>query len=130
MILKKVALNICMLALVIACNTNDDLKNNEIKVENGMIKSPEWLAKTIDDIADRYNRNPDTGARIYSTIVYSLEYKGQEYIMIMDTLSSYSCTAWGSFYTISGEPVDCGSNLYDNLMKVENKKLIWSFLGK
>ena len=119
-----------MLALFIACNKNDDntYEDNEIKVANGMIKSPEWLAKTIDDIADRYNRNPDTGARIYSTVVYSLEYNNNEYIYIADMLSSYGCTAW-SYFTISGEPVNCGSSLYIELAEVENKKLIWSFLG-
>jgi len=131
MIMKKVALMICMLALVMACNMNDDvaLKDNEVKVENGMIKSPEWLAKTIDDIADRYSRNPDTGVRIYSTTVFSFRYDNQEYILISDLLSSSMCTGQ-SIYTISGEPVSCESSLYEDLLRVENKKLIWSFLGK
>jgi len=81
----------------------------------------------IDDIADRYNRNPDTGARIYSTIVSSLEYNNQEYILITDFLGSNSCTAW-RYFTLSGEPVDCRSSLYNELAKVENKKkfgVVW-----
>ena len=126
--MKKVALMVCMLALVLACNKNDDL-GNEIKVEKGMIKSPKWLAKTIDDIANRYTRNPDTGAKIYSSIVYSFEYKNQEYILIFDMLSSNGCRGQ-SLFTISGEPVSCESSLYEDLLRVENKKLIWSFLGK
>ena len=127
MIMKKVALMVSMLALFFACNTSDDLESKKLKVENGKVKSPQWLVERIDAL-DQASRNPaDTNYWINAISVYSLKYKGQVYILFLDSLSSNISHC---FFTIEGDYVNYGSSLYDNLMKVENKKSLWGFGGK
>ena len=121
--MKKLLLMISILALVMACS-KDTFKNSEVKVENGKIKSPEWLAERINGAVEEYNKNPDTLSRITSTSVHLIKYNGREYILIMDGLSSLG---WGHCFTISGEFINPGSSLYSDLSKVDKWIFIWSF---
>ena len=125
--MKKLVLMASLLVLVIACNKYDNVTFNSsgIIVADGMIRSPEWLVKVVNGIADKYNRNPDTGKRIYSTIVVLIEHKNQKYLLVQDTLSSHSILG-NRCFTISGEPIDSESSLYIALMGEENRTLVWS----
>jgi len=92
----KFFLIMSLFCLVVSCNMqNDDFNSHDfsskdITIKNGIIQSPEWLRKEVDRVADRYNRNPDTGERTYSSIVSLIEHKGDEFIHIFDVLSNLS----------------------------------------
>ena len=78
-----------LVILVVACSKNNDefsSKKDDFRIVNGKIKSPKWLVNAVDGIADQYNRSPDTGKRIYSSIVSFVEHNNQVYINIHDTL--------------------------------------------
>ena len=120
-----------LFCMVVSCNMQDDdfnsndFSSKDITIKNGKIQSPKWLAQKVDSIADGYNRNPDTGERIYSTSVCLVEHKGEEYINIMDVLSS----SWANgnlYFTISGVPIEYESNLYTDLSQETNRRLLWS----
>jgi hypothetical protein len=119
-----------LLCMVVSCNmqsddfNSNDLSSKDITIVNGKIQSPNWLVQKVNDIADRYNRNPDTGERIYSSIVSLVKHKGKEYIHIDDVLSSHSI--YGNLYfTISGIPIEPDSNLYAELSQEKNRKVLW-----
>ena len=130
----KIFLIMNLLCMVASCNMqNDDFNSNDfsskdITIKNGKIQSPEWLRKEVDRIADGYNRSPDTGERIYSSIVSLVEHKGKEYIHIVDVLSS-SLVNSNLFFTISGVPVEPESNLYAELSQERNCKVLWEPWG-
>ena len=132
---SKLFMLMSLLCMVVSCNMqNDDFNSNEssskdVTIKNGKIQSPEWLVQKVDSIADRYNRNPDTGERIYSSMVSLVEHKGDEYIYIMDVLSS-SIYNGNLYFTISGIPIEPGSNLYIELSQEINRKVLWTPWGK
>jgi hypothetical protein len=108
--------------------SSNDVSTKDITIENGKLQSPEWLVQKVDSIADRYNRNPDTGERIYSSIVSLVEHKGSEYIHIVDVLSSHSING-NLYFTISGVPVEPESILYAELSQVKNRTALWASWG-
>ncbi|MDR2911425.1 MAG: hypothetical protein LBV47_08730 [Bacteroidales bacterium] len=119
---------ILVLAVVVfaACQ-KDIIENNginkgseEIVVVDNTIKSPQWLINVLDDIAHKYQPSPETGIYPYPT-VYSVEYKGEEYILVSDV---WSATIGQYFYTLSGEPVDMFSDLYEVLSDA-NRTHLW-----
>ena len=130
----KLFLIMSLLCMAVSCNMqNDDFKSNdfrskEITIENGKIQSPKWLVQKVDSIADCYNRNPDTGERIYSSIVSLVEHKGEEYIHIMDGLSS-SIFKGNLYFTIFGVPIEPESNFYSELSQEKNRKVLWTPWG-
>jgi hypothetical protein len=107
---------------------DDDFSSKDFAVKNGKIQKPEWLVQKVDSIADRYNRNPDTGERIYSSIVSLIAYKGNEYIHIVDILSSHSLNG-NMYFTISGLSIKQESGLYSELSKEQNRKVLWTPWG-
>jgi hypothetical protein len=123
----KIFLMLSLLCMVASCNMqNDDFSINDfsskdITIKNGKIQSPEWLVQKVDSIADRYNRNPDTGERIYSSFVYLVEHKSKEYILIVDCLSS---SDGNHFFTITGVPIEQRSDLHTELLE-ENRNILW-----
>jgi hypothetical protein len=123
-----------LFCLVVSCNNqNDDLNSNDfsskdISIKNGKILSPEWLAQIVDGISDRYNRYPDTGERIYSSIVTLVEHKGEEYIHISDVLSS-SIFNGNLYFTISGILIEPESKLYTELSQEKNRTVLWTPWG-
>jgi hypothetical protein len=118
-----------LFVFVVACSVqNDDVGVGGIRVADGKIKSPQWLVSQIDSIADIYNRNPNTGERIYSTIVSLVEHKGNEYIHIADVLSSHSING-NLYFTISGVPIEQESNLYTDLPRENNRRVLWTPWG-
>ena len=131
---SKLFLLMSLLCMIVSCNMqNDDFNSNDlsskdITIKNGKIQSPKWLVQKIDSIADRYNRNPDTGERTYSSMVSLLEHKGGEYIHIMDVLSSSSYNG-NLYFTISGLPIEPESNLYVELSQEKNRKVLWTPWG-
>ena len=128
---SKLFLIVSLLCMVVSCNMQNDDNNfssKDITIKNGKIQSPKWLVQKIDSIADRYNRNPDTGERIYSSIVSLVEHKGKEYIHICDVLSSHSI--YGNLYfTISGVPIEPESNLYAELSQEKDRTGLWAPWG-
>ena len=130
----KLFLITSLFCMVVSCNMqNDDFNSNEfsskdIVIKNGKIQSPKWLVQRVDSIADRYNRNPDTGERIYSSMVSLVEHKGEEYIYIMDVLSS-SIFNGNLYFTMSGIPIEPESNLYVELSQEKNRQVLWTPWG-
>jgi len=131
---SKLFLIMSLLCMVASCNmqndefNSNDLSSKDITIRNGKIQSPTWLVQKVDSIADRYNRNPDTGERIYSSIVSLVEYKGKEYIHIADVLSSHSFNG-NLYFTISGVSIDQESGLYAELSQERNRKVLWTPWG-
>jgi hypothetical protein len=106
----------------------NDLSSKDITIKNGKIQSPKWLVQKVDSIADSYNRSPDTGERIYSSMVSLVEHKGAEYIHVFDVLSNH--LIYGNLYfTISGVPIEPESNLYAELSQEKNRKGLWAPWG-
>ena len=113
--------------LTVACSKhNDELSSTkeDFRIANGNIKSPKWLVNAVDGIADQYNRNPDTGKRIYSSIVCFVEHENQVFINIFDVLSSHSILG-NRYYTISGDPVDPTTDLYNDLCQEQDREMFW-----
>ena len=128
---SKLFLIMSLFCMVVSCNMqndDNDFSSKDITIKNGKIQSPKWLVQEIDRIADRYNRNPDTGERIYSSIVSLVEHKGKEYIHISDVLSSSTFNG-NLYFTISGVPIEQGSNLYTELSQEKNRKVLWAPWG-
>ena len=128
---SKLFLIMSLFCMVVSCNMQDDdfnsndFSSKDITIKNGKIQSPEWLVQKVDSIADGYNRNPDTGERIYSSMVWLVEHKGEEYIHIMDVLSS-SFANGSLYFTISGVPIEYESNLYVDLSRETNRRALWA----
>ena len=128
---SKLFLIMSLLCMVVSCNMqndDNDFSSKDISIKEGKIQNPKWLAQKVDNIADRYNRNPDTGERIYSSIVSLVEHKGKEYIHIMDVLSS-SLINGNLYFTISGVSIEPESNLYTQLSQEKNRKVLWTPWG-
>ena len=119
-----------LFCMVVSCNIQNDDNDfsKDITIKHGKIQSPEWLVQIVDNIADRYNRNPDTGERIYSSIVSLVKPKGEEYIHITDVLSS-SLSNGNLYFTISGVSIEPESDLYAQLSKEKNRKVLWTPWG-
>jgi len=126
---SKLFLTMSLLCMVVSCSMqNDDFSSKDITIMNGKIQSPKWLVQKIDSIAEHYNRNPNTGEKIYSSIVSLVEHKGEKYIHIHDTLSS-SYFNGNLYFTISGIPVESESSLYTELSQEKNRKVLWTPWG-
>ncbi len=126
---SKLFLIMSLLFIVVSCSMqNYDLSSKDITIKNGKIQSPEWLVQKVDSIANRYNRNPNTGEKIYSSIVSLVEHKGEKYIHIHDTLSS-SYFNGNLYFTISGVPIESESSLYVELSQEKNWKVLWTPWG-
>ena len=128
---SKLFLIMSLLCMFVSCNMQNDDKefsSKDITIKDGKIQSPKWLVQKVDSIADSYNRNPDTGERIYSSIVSLVKHNGKEYIHIMDVLSS-SLINGNLYFTISGVSIEPESNLYTQLSQEENRKVLWTPWG-
>jgi len=130
----KLSLMMSLLLTFVSCSMqNDDfdskdISSKDITIKDEKIQSPKWLVQKVDSIADRYNRSPDTGERIYSSIVSLVEHKGDEYIHIADILSNHSFKG-NLYFTISGVPIDSESSLYVELSQEKNCKVLWAPWG-
>ena len=116
-----------LVIFVVACSKNDEeysSTKDDFRIVNGKIVRPKWLVNVVDGIADQYNRSPDTGKRIYSSIVSFVEYNNQVYIHIIDLLSSHSILG-NRYYTISGDPIDPMSDLYTDLCNAQDREMFW-----
>ena len=126
---SKWFLIVSLFCLIVSCNKQkNDFSIKEFSIKNGKIQSPEWLVQKVDSIAERYNRNPDTGERIYSSMVSLVEHKGAEYIHISDMLSSSHLNG-NLYFTISGIPIESESNLYAALLQEKKRKVLWTPWG-
>ena len=127
---SKLFLIMGLLCMIVSCSKQNDnfSSSKDISIKDGKIQSPKWLVQEVNRIADRYNRNPDTGERIYSSIVSLVKHKGKEYIHIADVLSSSTFNN-NLYFTISGVPIEQGSNLYTELSQEKNRKVLWTPWG-
>ncbi len=117
--------------LISACddelNLVTEMEAAGITVVEGYIQSPQWLVDAIDEVGERYAVSPATGKR-HLPWVYLVRHKGETYIELVDGLNA-AWTLNNMFYTTSGIRVwpeeDPLSGLYYDLLKEENKTLIW-----
>jgi hypothetical protein len=100
----------------------------DFKIVDGMIQSPKWLAKKVEEVADRYLLTP-SGEKNYPW-VYGIEHKGHEYILVHD---GFTGTVVGSylFFTFSGESVIGGGELWWELYEATrlpyDNELLWRY---
>ncbi len=110
-------------------NPNEELaESNEIVIIDGVIKSPQWLIQVHDSISKLRIPYPDTKIEPYYLPIYSFKYNNEEYILIWDWYNS-SILDGDFYFTLSGEQIDKGSDLFLTLMHDDKKErtcLWWS----
>ncbi len=103
---------------------------DDFKVENGRIVSPEWLLVEMEKVAERHTSNH--GIPLYP-YVYSVEYDGQDYILLVDLAINGPSLSY-MYYTLQGEyiePSGRSGGFSDKFRALdtarsENAALMWS----
>jgi hypothetical protein len=134
--ISKFVIFFCAIALT-ACQDDTEQETihsvSDIKIANGMIQSPQWLVDEVNRIADKYSPASATGEKLYPW-VYSVKYNGHTYILVADPASG---TIGHNYFSLSGESVEIGSDLYKKLIEAVRESgiggydgLVWRYENK
>ncbi len=96
-----------------------------VKIADGMIQSPGWLADEVERLADQHPLEPHTGEKLYPWVYY-VEHDGEDYILVKDIQDCYACGT--HYFTLSGEPVDANNapspGLYSALENARRESIV------
>jgi hypothetical protein len=131
--MKKLCVILLLALASAACQKEPYTKTFEgFEIVDGMIHSPQWLADEVEEVADLYDLTP-SGEKCYPW-VYKIEYHGQGYIFINDGLCA-TIVGGNLYFTLSGESVVGGSDLWEELFEVtgmlrDEDDLLWRYEWK
>jgi len=104
-----------ILFLIVACSKTDEIICSQVVVNDGRIKSPQWLVNKVDSITAL---NPALSREPW---VYTVNYEDEDYIVIWDTYkrtviwdisSQTAITNNLLIYNCFGKKIDTNSDLY------------------